>query len=193
MSDLLSRLRQETRLLHEQTEQLFYTEALRNGILSAKDYRHLLRTHLVFHQALEKAIDKHPDFFQDYEPEGRRKTPWLIDDLTYLAETIPDPMPTLFADWSPVALMGAAYVGEGSMLGGVVIGRLLQQNEAVNLLAERTRFYQGYGAATGSHWKRFGEFLTHRGTPYADEIVAGAGRAFSQYQTAFLETQPLSC
>ncbi|RYF49941.1 MAG: heme oxygenase, partial [Cytophagaceae bacterium] len=86
MTNLLERLRQETRPLHEQTEQLFYTEALRNGTLSASEYSHLLRTHLVFHQALERAIDRNDEFFREYEPAVRRKTPWLLADLTQLKQ-----------------------------------------------------------------------------------------------------------
>lgn len=132
MINLLERLREETRPLHEQTEQLFYTEALRNGTLTAVEYSHLLRTHLIFHQALETAIDRNPEFFQDYERDVRRKTPWLLADLAHLKEALPVPMPELFADWSPISLLGAAYVGEGSMLGGTLISRLLQQNEAIS-------------------------------------------------------------
>ncbi len=191
MSDLLSRLRQETRPLHEETERLFYTEALHNGTLSPVEYSHLLRTHLVFHQALETAIDHQVDFFRDYEPETRRKTPWLVADLNYLQETLPTFGTDLFADWSPVDLLGAAYVGEGSMLGGTVIGRLLQQNEAIKPLLSHARFYRGYGSATGSNWKQFGTFLTGKGAPHADEVVASAGRAFTLYQTVFLQNQPV--
>jgi heme oxygenase len=190
MSHLLGRLRQETRPLHEQTEHLFYTESLSKGTLSAIEYSHLLRTHLVFHQALETAIDRHSDFFQDYEPDIRRKTAWLESDLVHLNEPLPALHSDLFAGWSPVALLGAAYVAEGSMLGGTVIARLLQQNEAIRPLLTHARFYQGYGPATGSNWKQFGAFLTERGTPYADEVVDAAGRAFSLYQTVFRENHP---
>lgn len=189
MNNLLEQLRQETRPLHEQTEQLFYTETLRNGTLSAMEYSHLLRTHLVFHQALESAIDRNDEFFREYEPEVRRKTPWLLTDLAHVDEALPVPMPELFANWSPVSLLGAAYVGEGSMLGGTVIGRMLQQNEAVKpLLAEQGRFYQGYGSDLGSNWKMFGAFLTQRGTPHADEVVAAADETFRAYQSIFLLT-----
>lgn len=188
MSALPDRLRQETRPLHEQTEELFYTEALQNGTLTADQYKHLLRTHFVFHRALETAIDQHPHFFRDYEPETRRKTPWLLADLTALHEPLPQPNLTLLANWSPVALLGAAYVGEGSMLGGTVIGRLLQKNGAVQPLLTHARFYQGYGPATGSQWKSFLSFLTRQGEPHADEIVAAARQAFVAYQTVFRQT-----
>lgn len=188
MSNLLDRLRQETRLLHEQTETLFYGESLQNGTLSSSEYEHLLRTHLIYHRALETAIDAHPDFFTDYQPETRRKTSWLITDLAQFSNT---PLPIsvdLFAGWSAGALLGAAYVGEGSMLGGTVINRLLQKNRALFPVLGQARFYEGYGSAVGKMWKAFGEFLTETGTPVANEVVNGANRAFGLYQKAFKET-----
>lgn len=189
MMTLPERLRHETRLLHEQTEQLFYTESLQNGTLSVEEYTHLLRTHFTFHQALEAAIDRHPIFFQDYEPETRRKTTWLLEDLTHLNESVPQPMSELFMDWSPVSLLGAAYVGEGSMLGGTVIWRLLQNNPAIQPLLSHARFYQGYGAATGSNWKRFGAFLTREGEAHSDEVVSAAAQSYMDYQAIFLRNQ----
>ena len=193
MTNLLERLRQETRPLHEQTEQLFYTEALRNGTLSASEYYHLLRTHLVFHQSLERAIDRNDEFFREYEPDVRRKAYWLLADLAYVKQDQSVRLPELFTDWSPVALLGAAYVGEGSMLGGTVIGRMLQQNEVVKpLLAQGGRFYQGYGPALGSNWKKFGAFLTQYGTPHAEEVVAAADETFRAYQSIFWATRPVS-
>ncbi|GAB3038912.1 biliverdin-producing heme oxygenase [Spirosoma pulveris] len=187
MSKLLERLRHETRPAHEQTEQLFYTEALQNGTLSVAEYTHLLRTHFVFHQALESAIDRHSDFFADYQPERRKKTDWLAADLNYLNEPLPAPMTTLFADWSAVALLGAAYVGEGSMLGGTVIGRLLHKNSTLQPVMEQARFYGGYGAETGKYWRTFGDFLTQKGTAHADEVVASASQTFKLYQETFTE------
>ena len=186
---LLERLRNETRPQHVQTEQLFYTEALQNGTLTLDEYKHLLRTHLTYHQALETAIDHHPNFFQAYEPKTRRKTPWLLNDLAYLNETLPKPTPELFLDWSPIALLGAAYVGEGSMLGGTVIWRLLQKNPAIQPLLTHARFYQGYGPATGSQWKRFGQFALQQGGNWPDDVVNAARQAFVDYQTIFEQSQ----
>jgi heme oxygenase len=190
MSLLLDRLRQETQRLHQQTEQLFYTEPLRNGTLSPAQYVHLLRTHLAFHQALETAIDNHSDFFREYDPQARIKTPWLAADLAHLKE-FPSPcMPALFTNWSAVDLLGAIYVGEGSMLGGTVINRLLQQSTSIqSILPVASRFYQGYGADMGKLWRRGGEFITQHGDSHADAVVAAAKRAFSQYQQAFLSSQ----
>ncbi|GAB4027786.1 hypothetical protein GCM10028773_60080 [Spirosoma koreense] len=189
MTTLLDRLRQETRLQHEQTEQLFYTEALQNGTLTVEQYRHLLRTHLNYHQALETAIDRYPGFFRAYEPETRRKTGWLQADLAQLHEPQPAFSSALFSDWSPMALLGAAYVGEGSMLGGTVIWRLLQNNVEIQPLLADARFYLGYGPSTGSQWKRFGAFALQQGDQQPDAVVEAAKKAFEQYQTVFRQTE----
>ncbi|GAB4032168.1 biliverdin-producing heme oxygenase [Spirosoma jeollabukense] len=185
---LLERLRAETRPQHERTEQLFYTEALQNGTLSVDEYIHLLRTHLTYHQALEEAIGHYPDFFRDYALETRRKTPWLLADLANLNVVPPPLMPELFAGWLPVELLGAAYVGEGSMLGGTVIWKLLQKNEALRPLLAHAQFYQGYGPSTGSYWRDFGAFLTQQGAQQPDDVVDAAKQAFVAYQTAFQQT-----
>lgn len=189
MSALLVRLRQETQLLHQQTEELFYAGSLREGTLSARAYGHLLCTHLVFHQALEEALSSFPDFFLTYAPQTRQKTPWLLADLMSLPEALPAPLPVLFSDWSAVELLGALYVAEGSMLGGAVINRMLHQNKELQPLLASTRFYQGYGAETGHQWQQCREFITRQGTAHADEVVASARRAFMAYQTAFFHSQ----
>ncbi|GAB3696149.1 hypothetical protein GCM10027592_18890 [Spirosoma flavus] len=184
MTSLQERLKSETRSLHEQTEQLLYSEPLRSGTLSASQYQHLLRTHLAYHQALEAAIDQHSDFFQPYHPDNRRKTPWLLDDLnaTSTGATLPV---DVFANWSPRALLGAAYVGEGSMLGGKTVWHLLQQSPALASLLPTARFYRGYGSETGQQWRDFVAFLAQQGTDKPDEVVDGARQAFLTYTNLF--------
>ncbi|QKZ14008.1 biliverdin-producing heme oxygenase [Spirosoma sp. KUDC1026] len=191
MSTLPERLKEQTRPLHEATEQLLYINELRNGTLSPDAYVHLLRTHLAFHQALEDAMARFPDFGTEYNLEARRKADWLVADLTRLEQTVPTPMPELFANWSPVELLGAAYVSEGSMLGGKFVWQMLQQNPAILSLLTDARFYQGYGKDTGRLWKEFLVFLQMRGENQADTVVEAAERAFRAYQTCFQRTMPV--
>jgi len=188
MTILHEQLRQETRPLHEQTEQLLYTDALRAGTLSVDQYRHLLLMHAQFHGALERAIDRHPAFFRDYEPDTRRKTPWLLNDLAQTGLSADAVSATLFEDWSPAWLLGAAYVGEGSMLGGKTVWNLLRQSPFLNSLLENARFYRGYGADTGQRWRSFGTFLATADAEPAD-VVEGARQAFLAYQTLFPQTR----
>lgn len=187
---LAERLRHETRAVHEETEELLYTEPLKAGVLTPEQYRHLLRVHWLFHHALETAIDQHPAFFQAYHPDDRRKTPWLEADLAELAIPLPDPLTDLFAGWSPLELLGAAYVGEGSMLGGKVVFHHLQKSPELKPLLENARFYRGYGAEAMEKWKAFGAILAGQPAADQDAIVQAAHRTFRAYHTLFRHTQP---
>ncbi|GAB3320915.1 hypothetical protein GCM10027299_14670 [Larkinella ripae] len=186
---LAERLRAETRPVHEQTEELLYSEALRNGTLTAEQYRHLLQVHGLFHRSLEAAIDRNPVFFQAYQPDNRRKTPWLAADLAAVNGALPDTEPELFSDWSPIELLGAAYVGEGSMLGGKTVFHYLQKSPDVQPLLQNARFYRGYGAEAMEKWKAFGAILAEQPESDHDAIVEAAGRTFRTYHDLFRQTQ----
>lgn len=188
MSNVLEQLRENTHSLHEQTEQLLFAESLRGGSLSANEYVQLLLTHFTYHRALETAIDQHTHFFAPYDPDSRKKTSWLQADLTQLQQTLPTLTP-VFANWSTSELLGAAYVGEGSMLGGKTVWHYLQQSPAVLPLLENARFYRGYGAETGQRWKTFVAFLTEQPTDQIEAIVKGARNAFLTYHSLFHEVQ----
>ncbi|WP_460978046.1 biliverdin-producing heme oxygenase [Spirosoma knui] len=185
----MERLRAETRSLHEQTEQLLFADALRGGTLSTNEYSQLLRTHFAYHSALETAIDQHSGYFADYAPDDRRKTSWLQADLAQLQQTIPAQSANVFANWSPAELLGAAYVGEGSMLGGKTVWHYLQTSPAVRPLLEHARFYRGYGAETGLKWKTFIAFVNKQAGDASDDVVRGAQQAFLTYQSLFRQTQ----
>ncbi len=184
------RLRHETRASHEQTEDLLYTEPLRTGALNPEQYRHLLRAHWTFHQALEAAIDQNAAFFQSYDQDDRRKTPWLEADLAELNVSLPDTRPDLFQHWPPVDLLGAAYVGEGSMLGGKAVMHYLQKSPELQPLLANARFYRGYGAEALNKWKAFGAILAAQNEAHHDRIIEAAQRAFLAYHDIFRHTQP---
>ncbi|GAB3547679.1 biliverdin-producing heme oxygenase [Spirosoma fluminis] len=189
MTNLMERLREETRSLHEQTEQLLFADALRESTLAADEYNQLLLAHLAYHSALETAIDRHPEYFADYTPDDRRKTSWLQADLAQLRQTISAPSANLFENWSPAELLGAAYVGEGSMLGGKTVWHYLQNSPAVRPLLEHARFYRGYGAETGPKWKAFIAFVTKQVADESEDVVKGAQQAFLTYQSLFRRVQ----
>lgn len=190
MNELATRLRNQTRTLHDAVEQRLYTPAMQAGRLTADQYRHLLRIHYLFHHDLEAAIDRHPDFFRDYRPDSRRKTPALLADLAVVQETPPVTQSVGMRDWSAEALLGAAYVSEGSMLGVTQVGPMLRQNPAVTSLGDALHFYAGYGADTGRQWKAFGQLLAIVPADQHDAVVAGAEAAFLRYQQLFTETEP---
>ncbi|GAB3924704.1 biliverdin-producing heme oxygenase [Larkinella terrae] len=186
---LAERLRSETRALHEETEELLYTEPLKTGVLTSDQYRHLLQVHAVFHRDLEVAIERNSVFFQEYNQTDRRKSPWLKADLAELAIALPDKQSDLFANWSPVELLGAAYVGEGSMLGGKVVFHHLQKSPDLQPLLQNARFYRGYGAEALEKWKAFGAILAAQKEADHATIIEAAREAFRTYHTIFRQTK----
>ena len=186
---LLEQLRQDTRPQHEQIEDLLYSHSLRNATLTEAEYLHLLRTHWAFHSSLETAIDQHPVFFADYNAEMRRKTPWLKADLARQGIT-PEPLPNAFSGWQRLELLGATYVGEGSMLGGKVVMHHLQKSPALHSVLEQARFYRGYGASALDNWKAFGQFLTAQAGENGETVIEAARRAFKLYATLFQHYAP---
>ncbi|QJD79374.1 biliverdin-producing heme oxygenase [Spirosoma rhododendri] len=192
MNELAALLRTRTRPLHDAVEQLLYTPAMQAGSLTAGQYRHLLRTHYLFHRDLEAAIGRHASQFAGYDPDSRRKTPALLADFHALGETPPTTESVGMQDWLPGALLGAAYVSEGSMLGVTMVGPMLRNNPALAELTDAMHFYAGYGTDTGRNWKAFGQLLADVPGNRYEAVVAGAEAAFRRYQHLFAETKPLS-
>ncbi|WP_234735457.1 biliverdin-producing heme oxygenase [Tellurirhabdus bombi] len=185
---LPERLKQETREWHERTESLLYSDELRSGELTKAQYLHLLRVHYVFHQALEEALAWEAVFFRNIDLPGRQKTAWLINDLESQSVPLPKTQPDLFDSWSPLELVGAVYVAEGSMLGGKTVLAYLKKNAEVQPLLANARFYQGYGEQTLENWKTLIAFLICQPKEQHDAIVWGAENAFKLYGDVFRQT-----
>ncbi|PKK36365.1 hypothetical protein BWI96_10880 [Siphonobacter sp. SORGH_AS_0500] len=181
MGEILSQLKEQTRELHEQTEQLFYTDALKGGTLTTDQYKHLLQAHLAFHKALEVALST----IDNYPLEERRKAAWIEADLTAIQASPKTAPSTVFEGWNTSELLGAAYVAEGSMLGGQVIKRWLQAHPELGTYAGESKFYNGYGKNTGERWKSFGTYLVTNAAGHEPAIVEGAKKAFKAYQAIF--------
>lgn len=183
---IMARLRQETQLCHEQVEKLLYAGQIQNGTLTTEQYIQLLSVNYVFHQSLEaaiKAVDN--DYFAGYKPEQRIKTNQLLRDLQTLQLPIPTEQRMYFQNWTNAQLLGAAYVAEGSTLGGRVINKYLQKNRVINPVASQSSFYTGYGEQTGSMWQEFCAYLTQQHGSHEDLIIKGALDAFALYEEIF--------
>jgi heme oxygenase (biliverdin-IX-beta and delta-forming) len=186
---LPERLKQDTREWHEQTENLLYSDELRNGKLTKAQYLHLLRAHYIFHQSLEEALTWESAFFRNIDLPGRQKTPWLVNDLKSQEVALPESQPDLFDSWSALELAGAVYVAEGSMLGGKTVLAYLKKSEEVAPLLAGARFYQGYGEQTLEKWRTLVAFLICQPAEKHDAIVQGAKKAFKLYEPIFQQTR----
>ena len=94
-----------------------------------------------------------------YHPAGRRKLPWLEEDLVSLGESPTSLPPRNFfvAPQSESEAWGCAYVIEGSTLGGRKISALLDTKPWIP--GHSRRFFTGYGVGTRQKWSDFVDAL----------------------------------
>jgi len=136
-----------------------------------------------FHAAIERVFADHAALTRaGFDPESRCKAPLLAADLHELGldpnllerSALPDLV-------SLARALGAAYVIEGSTLGGTFIRSRLTLDVPM-------RFLAGYGAATGAMWKVFGAICDRELAGHAarDEAVTAARETFGAL-TAWLD------
>jgi heme oxygenase len=122
-------LRAATADAHDRVDRLFS----RLDLARPGDYRLFLQAQASAHLPIEAALDDGgiaallPDW-----PE-RRRAHLLVADLAALGIDIPAPVPPPLLS-GPHAMLGAAYVLEGSRLGGAVLKRSLSPGAPVSFL-----------------------------------------------------------
>jgi len=141
--------------------------------------RYLVRMY-GFHAAIERVFADHDALSRaGFDPAARCKTPLLAADLHELGLDPNLLERSALPDLDSLArALGAAYVIEGSTLGGTFIRARL-------VLDVPLRFLAGYGAATGAMWKVFGAICDRELASQAarDEAVAAARETFTALTT----------
>lgn len=179
---LLARLRAETAEQHAMLEaQLPLSETE----LSRGAYHRLLLRFWGFYAPLEQLLLSGPLQPQpDFDYRQRLKTPKLEQDLYDAGETTDSLLRAAQCDDLPPVstlpqILGCLYVIEGASLGGQIIARQLPSSLG-STPQFGARFFNGYGSATGSHWKATGAFLTTMGArlDQNDAIIASANATF---------------
>ncbi|SDV51594.1 biliverdin-producing heme oxygenase [Chitinasiproducens palmae] len=123
------------------------------------------------------------------EFDARRKASWLEQDAAALG-VAPDTVIRCTALDVPTGLpglIGAWYVMEGSTLGGRFIAPAAAERFHLAPGAGN-RYFDGYGAATGSQWKAFRALAAHTVDDTAasvDACVVGARQAFEEMSAWF--------
>ncbi|TGD92877.1 biliverdin-producing heme oxygenase [Methylobacterium nonmethylotrophicum] len=177
MSDILERLRAETREAHEAIERDLAWET---RVATLDGYRALLARFRGFHAVLEPALAGMLDDEAFFGP--RRRLGYLDADLRHLgldaAEIRALPRPDAVLPRSRPEAFGALYVLEGSTLGGQVIAKHIGRQ--LGLTAETgCRYYAAHGRETGAMWKAFRHRLADEAeSGDADALVAFAARTF---------------
>ena len=200
---LREELKQATRIEHDQLEGAL---DLMRPDFALHDYRELLARYHGFYQSFESFLKEQADprcnTVRFYDA-SRRKLPWLQQDMLALNDTEIDAEAaaemearyrishaTLSALLPSASyLLGALYVIEGSMLGGMVLSRHFSRQ--LNLTADTgLRFFSGYGTETRSHWQALLRLLETSDTPMLErsEVVLGAKRMFSLLRRQLLQS-----
>lgn len=160
-SDILMRLRTESRAEHEAIEREL--DLVGPGLDRAAYIARLTQLY-GFYAPLEDRLAARGVFAATFlGPESRpqRKTPLLIADLSVLGAPAAAQLPlcTELPELAGAAeVLGCLYVLEGASLGGQVISRHLRKTLGIGP-DSGGRFFQGYGAETGAHWRAFSAAL----------------------------------
>ena len=179
---LRDELRDKTAHLHRATESAL---DLMGPSVSLERYLSVLRVLHAVYSRIEPAILAHGGWTElGLDMKARSKLPLLEADIAFIESKLRDGQPgktssnAAFASPRPLspepsprapstpdraldsfpAVLGAAYVVEGSTLGGAFIQRHI--SGLFGLAAgEGTRFFNCYGSDKGSRWKQFLEAL----------------------------------
>ena len=177
----MSRLKAETRALHEETESRV---DLSRRLKDETSYISLLAQFYSFYVPLEKQLAS----ISDYEAVGlslgeRLKAPLLTADLAWLGV---DPAGIKLATDLPTVrnlsdALGCLYVIEGSTLGGQIIRRIV--TEKLGYTEDGgCRFFAGYKDRTGLMWEQFRQAASAHATTSdrEDQMVRAAVETFDK-------------
>ncbi len=177
---MMARLKQETKLYHEQLEANPYSLAMSDGTLTLEMYSEMLQRFYGFYRPIEARLQQ----FAPIDIHARLKTPLLEQDLRalgYAVETVAlcDAIPQID---TPHRALGSLYVLEGATLGGQIISRQLKRFELNP--TNGASFFNSYGERVGDMWKAFSAAANAYGETHGheDEIVAAACDTFVTFE-----------
>lgn len=127
---MISRLKEETRELHEQIEEKNLAKEIMNHCINLETYKLLLYQNFLAYYHTETEIKKFLPHYEDKKHEQLRKD---LEQLN-VSEEIPVKN-DIFKLHSTAEALGAAYVVEGSALGGLVLAKNLEKCPALDSIA----------------------------------------------------------
>jgi heme oxygenase (biliverdin-IX-beta and delta-forming) len=175
---MITRLRERTSELHKELEQDNLANKILDHSISLQEYKELLFQNFIAYRAAEVQIAK---FMPGYKAE---KTTRLKEDLENLGLTEFD-INLEFKCENKAEAVGAAYVIEGSAMGGMLIGKEIKNCEALSELPAQKFFNAERGNMKG--WNEYLKFLRSEDFTEA-EIEAAAIKAqdtFLLFKKAF--------
>lgn len=185
----ISRLRTKTAPAHQALEALPISRAIVSPTVSREDYTAYLNAMAdAVHDLETRIFPRISSLIPDLQE--RRKLPHILDDLVFYGapKSHFQRVFTIGENTSEAFAMGIVYVMEGSVLGGRMILKNLNNSLGMNN-ESGARYFHGYGAETGSRWKSFMELLAGHETAHdcGDDIIGGANHAFAAIHQHFLQ------
>jgi heme oxygenase len=178
--DILARLKHETAPEHSAIEA---ATGVMNPCLKLSDYRAYLERTMGFYEPVEARLAELGVWEAlGLDPAVRQKIELLDRDITLLGGQ--KSLVALCASPPQLASLGeavgAAYVLEGSTLGGRVISRHVQGCLGPHM---PRRFLECYGAKTGENWQTFRSALSRfaKTRELENEVIAGAKKTFGSF------------
>lgn len=189
----LEKLRNATSQSHTYLESLPVSVSIMKPDVSNKEYGHYLS---LMHDVVTDAEDNIFPALQHIitDLDERAKKHFLEQDLQSLgiaSDPNSKPLSASLDSISTGFALGIMYVVEGSSLGGRVIYKNI--NAVLGHDAENgARYFAGYGAQTGSHWKKFLDALIQYEAENGcgNDIIAGAEYAFNAISAHFTKNGP---
>lgn len=163
---MLTKLKNATEELHREIEKDNIAGLIISNEISLEDYKLLLLQNYIAYSITEPAIAKYLDHYQI------QKSPRLLKDLDQLG-VIYAPRPQLrerFRIINRAEAFGAAYVVEGSALGGMMISKQIPHCPGLKEIKDH-HFFNGDRGNVKS-WNAFSKFLKKQEFTALEEIQA---------------------
>ncbi|MDT0644682.1 biliverdin-producing heme oxygenase [Zunongwangia sp. F363] len=184
---MLTELRKATAVLHEQLEKENNAKLILNHTITPEQYKELLYQNYIAYYCTEKEISRQ---LQDY-----RESKYLALEKDLKALNIPAKVPASIAQKfscnSEIEALGAAYVVEGSAMGGKIISKNLTECSKLSHIKNHY-FFSGKREDIKS-WRAFTKKLESRS--FSDEEIrtaqSKARETFRFFSIAFMIQIPV--
>jgi heme oxygenase len=183
-SPLSDHLKVYTQSAHQQLEKKLVMKM--KQVNTPAGYIKLLGLFYTYYHALEKNLQP---YLNIPDASERRKADAILADIKALggelpgiSHNVPQPMVNNYAQ-----ALGAAYVLEGSTLGGIIIAKMISKQLGIPA-ATGFSFFSGYGDATVEMWNKFRNFLNALPTAQhfaAAEAAKNTFLTFNEWATTY--------
>lgn len=175
----LEKLREATAALHQRLEQQNPAQAILDHSIDLETYQSLLLQNYQAYEYLEARI---ATFLPQLKADKAERLKIDLEGLKLIP--LSDP-PMDISITSPAEAFGAAYVVEGSALGGMVIAKHLKQCGLLKEL-EPQHFFNGDKASLGT-WKLYKQELSRKEFNQREEqeLLAKARETFLFFESVF--------